>query len=449
MLGSSAGIAAAANYPNPFVTGGVADVAIVYGSNTAAAVDLVGVAKISTNLQSKLGTGTTSTTTTVTGSAKELFGGTKLYVNDSLNTVVSSVSGGDLKPVLDDQTFSGNVDSKTTFTLQIGSNPILTYAKLPTNDYDPQYGYSLSTNAQTAYLYNASISFNKAVNFSHADSEGEQIILFGQKFTVATETDNEKIVLLKAAETAFLSSDANPSQEVTISGKTYTVELVAATDLSATIKVTDSTGKSEQKEISEAASKKVNGLTIAVNNADESTALNKLTAEIIAGAEKVNLDDGNAVTVGEDAKQVDGTYVSFVNTNAPGNITQIRVSIAAKNSDSDAITPGMSFTDPVFSTFKIDFSGLNIPENSTDREDIMVKHSGDDKMTVVFTDHKSGNAKTIQFAKNNTAMKDIAMQRDESGHNITVMERTPMYRDDYVVVGNENKGYLLRISQVT
>ncbi len=449
MIGSSAGLAAAANYPSPFVSGGNADVAIVYGSGAGVSpLDAVQAGKVSTDLQARMGgTGTSSTTTSITGDAVELFGGTKLYVNDTLSAVKSAISSTDLKTVLGDQTFSGNVDAKTTFTLQLGSNPILTYAKHPTSTYDPQFGYQLGTTGTTQYVYNATVSFAKAVNFTHADSKGQEIILFGQRFTVASSTDNTNLVLLKTAQKIFLSSDANPSQEVTIGTKKYTVELVAATDTSATIKVTNEAGASEQKEVNEGASKKVNSLTIAVNNADESTALNKVTAEVVAGAEKVTFKDSGAIQLGEDNNNIDGTNVNF--TGSTNALTGMRIQVAAKNSDVDSIVPGQAFLDPVFGTFKIDFSGFNIPENSSDRENVAIKNSGDDKMTVTFTDHKSGVEKTIQYLKNNTNQKDLAMQRDNDGHNITVIEAAVFHRGDYVVVGNENKGYLLELSSVT
>src|SRR3989344_4529858 len=65
---SGIGFAAAANYPAPFVSGGVANVAIVYGTGDGvSALDLVEASNIQSNLQSFM-TGTSGgTTSTVSG----------------------------------------------------------------------------------------------------------------------------------------------------------------------------------------------------------------------------------------------------------------------------------------------------------------------------------------------------------------------------------------------
>jgi hypothetical protein len=61
MLGMTAGVAAAANYPSPFVVGGTADVAIVYGTGTGVStLDAVQAGSIQTNLQSFVGGGGTT-----------------------------------------------------------------------------------------------------------------------------------------------------------------------------------------------------------------------------------------------------------------------------------------------------------------------------------------------------------------------------------------------------
>src|SRR3989338_4059524 len=59
MLLSTIGIAAAANYPAPFVKSGMADVAVVWGS-AAQASDLVAVTDITADLQAELAAQTAS-----------------------------------------------------------------------------------------------------------------------------------------------------------------------------------------------------------------------------------------------------------------------------------------------------------------------------------------------------------------------------------------------------
>ena len=442
VTGMSVGVAAAANYPAPFVQGGVANVAIVYGTGSGvSALDLVQAGNIQSNLQASMGSSSTGTGASTSGETVALFsGGTKIYLNDSLNTVKNILTESDLPTVLADETFSGNVDAKITQQIELGTYPKVTYGKQPTNDDDPQFALALST-TMTNYIYNASATFSKAVNFSHADSEGETLDLFGQRFTVSSTTDDTKLVLLQSAEKISLDSEAIPSQEVVIGGDTYTIELVSASDTAATIKVTDSAGNSESKEINEAASKKVNGITVAVTTADETNL--KLSASVVAGSEKVTLTPGAEVSYGEDDTIIDGTKVAIVG--GIGAATKIAVSVAAEESDKDAIQATGSFTDPVFKSFKLEFAGVNIDTESTARELIEVLPNGDDQMDVKLTDHR-GNAKTITFAQNETTTLDL--EWDEEDHEIHVMEGDNITYQDYVVVGNEDEGYLLKLSSV-
>ncbi len=74
-------------------------------------------------------------------------------------------------------------------------------------------------------------------------------------------------------------TDKDSDIGVYIMGEYYRVNLVSASDTSATIKVTDSSGgKSETKEVNEGASKKINGITVAVTNTDETNLA--LTADL-------------------------------------------------------------------------------------------------------------------------------------------------------------------------
>ncbi len=343
------------------------------------------------------------------------------------------------------ESFSGNVDATITQTIKIGVNPQVTFKEQPTSADDPNYALTTST-TQKNYIYNATATFNKAVNMSHADSEGESIKLFGQTFTVAAATDVDTLVLLKSAEKVSLDSD-NPTADVTVDGETYTIELISSSDSAATIAVTDSAGTTESKEINEAASKTVNGITVAVTTADETNL--KLSASVVAGSDKFTFEDGSSVTQGSDNTVVDGTLVKMVGD--PTAMTSFVVSVHAPESDNDAIKEGETFTDPVFGSFKLDFSGFNIGSDTatmadvTSRETISILPNSDDKMDVTFTNHQGYEA-TITWAKNGT--KSLNLHRDDDYRNISVLEMKNLSYQDYVIIGNEDEGHLLRISSV-
>lgn len=450
MVGMTLGVAAAANYPSPFVSGGNSNVAIIYGTGTGvSSLDLVQAGNLQSNLQSYLA-GSTGSSTSVSGEAVELYtGGTKIYISDGLNKVKTVLTKSDLPTILADGTFSGNVDAKYTQTIDVGAFPNVTYAKQPTSSDDPNLGLSLSTSTNSQAL-NLTVTFSKVVNMSQADSEGEDLVLFGVPYTVAAATDNTNLVLLKSAQKLSLASDA-PTSDVTIGGKTYTVELISASDTSATIKVTDESGASEQKEINEAASKKINGVTIAVTTADENNL--KYSASIVAGSQRVTFTDNSYVKVGEDDSAILGTDVDFGGGN-PGALSRMTISVTADDSDRDALKAGQDIADPVFGTVKLSLAGFNIASDSAAREDIKVEPSGDNKMQITFTD-KGGNTHTQRYALySNVASaygvgNNVSLIVDDNFHNMSVREGEKIHRDDYVVVGNEDDARLLRVSTVS
>jgi hypothetical protein len=452
MVGMTAGLAAAANYPAPFVSGGNADVAIVYGTGTGvSALDVVQAGNIQSSLQTFMSGGTTGGSASTSGEVVSLdTNADRIWLNTSLNSVKSTITKSDLPTVLGDFSFSGDVTSKVTsaIKLQSGANAggdnsgKVIFTKQPSSSDDPVIGISLGASATSNPLYNASATMS-AINFTHADSEGEDITLFGQSFTIASETDTTSIVLLKDAAKVDLTSDA-PSASVDVGGSQYTIELVSASDTSATIKVTDSSGNSDSKEINEAASKRVNGIDVAVTNADETNL--KLSATVTAGADKLTLTNGAIVTVGEDDDPIDGTLAYIIG--GTGATTEIAVAVFRPDSTSDAILPGTSFMDPVFGSFKLDFAGLSSPLDDTTRSMVSVGVAGDDTMTLKFTE-QDGNEKSIDFAHNESTTWRLA---DDSNFSYGVREMANLSYNSggrkYIVLGNEDYGHLLELYDV-
>ena len=194
MIGMTAGVAAAASYPAPFITGGNADVAVVYGTGSGVSVlDAVEAGNLQSNLQSFMGTGTSGTSTSTSGEVVSLSSGsTKIWLNTSLSTALTTLTKTDLPTVLGAYTFSGNVDSKITSTITVGTNKV-DFAKQPSSNVDPVIGIATSTSSSSP-LYNASITM-PAIAFNNTDSEGESITLFGKNYVVSTATDANDLVL--------------------------------------------------------------------------------------------------------------------------------------------------------------------------------------------------------------------------------------------------------------
>ena len=92
MTVSGIGFAAAANFPAPFVVSGTANVAIVYGTGTGvSSLDIIQAGNIQSNLQSKMGSATTSTGGTASGgdSVKLEKSSTKFQLGKGIREILS------------------------------------------------------------------------------------------------------------------------------------------------------------------------------------------------------------------------------------------------------------------------------------------------------------------------------------------------------------------------
>jgi hypothetical protein len=456
MVGLTAGVAAAANYPAPFVVGGSADVAVVYGTGSGVSVlDAVEAGNIQTDLQSYMGSSGSDSGTTTSGETVSLdTSATRIWLNTSLDTAKSTLTKTDLPTVLGENTFSGNVDAKLTSTIKVGAGAAaggdgsskVIFAKQPSSSDDPVIGISLGSSASRV-LYNASVTM-KAVNFTNSDSEGETITLFGREFVVSTATDTTDLVLFSSAEEIDLvAGGSNPSTTATVNidGSDYTVELVTGTSTTATVAI-----NGDQREVNEGSSKKIGGIEVAVKSVTESTALDTVTATLLVGSEKITFTNGQVVTKGENDDPVDGTIAYIVG--GTGSTTELAVGVYRPDSSNDAIVPGETFVDPVFGSFQVDFAGLSSPLDDTSRSEISVQNSGDDTMSVTLTDY-DGNSGTIDFAHNATAgsinYKPANWRlADDSNYSLYAYEMANLTENDYVVLGNEDYGHLVQVTQL-
>ncbi|MBU0957625.1 MAG: hypothetical protein KKF56_02340 [Nanoarchaeota archaeon] len=163
-------------------------------------------------------------------------------------------------------------------------------------------------------------------------------------------------------------------------------------------------------------------------------------------------DKFNITTNGEVYKNEDKLEGVSVSWDGPRSTNYIRFNVGAPNSSSDGLRLNYwnrnKKIDPVFETFELVFDSLSIPEDRTDREWIEIETVGDDKMTVEFTDWNDDET-TIQWVINNTQGDSaVYLQVDSDGHNLSVFEGEFLKRNDYVVVGNEDYGRLLKVSSI-
>jgi len=229
MLGSTLGIAAAANYPAPFVTGGTANVAVVVGAN-AASSDFLAAVDLGSSLQAELSaqtaSGAASSDATVTGGDSVKFekSSDKLNLGNSLSTLKSTKIGSSEMPnLLADGTYRSkdNIDYSYEQTVQISATTAKNWSLFADNRYmskAPTLGIALAKNA---YILNYTLDFTKDVRSDVVsgrldDMENRDIIILGKTYTLlnaynATASTKFELMRGSVSDTINLNEEKNRS----------------------------------------------------------------------------------------------------------------------------------------------------------------------------------------------------------------------------------------------
>jgi len=447
MLTSTVALAAAANYPAPFVQGGTADVALVWGTN-AANTDVAGVTTITNNLNSYIiggGSDGSGGGTSIEGKAASLASGSDLlYLNDALNANVQTITKDDLPNVLADGTFTDDDGSKFKYeqTIAVGSGATFAFENSDNDLDDPALLLDLPTTTNSG-IYTLTVTFDKAVNFTNSDSEGEQIVLFGKTYIVGTATDSEALVLLGGSDSTTIK--IGETVDIKVGEETFNVRLDGITsDNKATIII-----NGESKTFTEGQTKSYFGgdvdvfvKTVALYSQDSQNGY----VEIQLGADKLTFEDGSEVKEGSDDDEIDGTKVSI--TGGTGAMTKMQITVAAKDNDENHVLVGESFMDPVFGSVKVKFHSVTNGPELNGRNDVSktrgmlsIEKGGNRELLIKATD-ASGNTKTIPFTFQNET-------KDDNNKAIELWEGGTIAEDEYFILNSGNNQHFMQMTDLT
>ena len=458
MAGATMGIAAAANYPAPFVVGGSANVAIVYGTGAGvSSLDLVQAGNIQSNLQSKMSSGSGTTSSGVEGESVSLASGSDyLYLMDDLAENRQTLTKDDLASVLADETFTD--DEGTTYdyeqTITVGTSLINRFSfGNSDNDFDdPALMLELSKAPSSSPAYTLVATFDKAVNLTDPDSEGEEITLFGKSYTVGTASDANTLVLLGGADsTQIYVGETIP---MVVNDVTYQVTLNGLSSDSTTVASITVDGETKTMTQGQTKTYVLNGVEIDVyaktvfRTGDDGSG----HVEMELGSDRLTFEDLSAVKVGAEATDIDGTYITVTPTTGDatigpgfGNLTKLQIAVSAPDNDGNSILMGESFTDPVFGTLKIYFvSVMHGPsfegEEDTGRTSLGITRGGDRELELEITD-KNGNSATLPFDYQGALS-------DDDGDAIVVIEGGNLTQDDYTILNSGDYQHFIEITKV-
>jgi hypothetical protein len=449
MLGSTVGVAAAATFPAPFVSGGMADVAIVYGSN-AAVSDLSSAIDVQTNLQSKTSGSSSSSASSSGGDSVNLATTSQdLYAGSALNAARTVLTKDHLPTLLADGTTYDATGSEFKYTQTVTPGARTVAFGKSGESINPDLIVDVGYQASSSPLYNYTLTFTKTLNVSSTDVIGTaEVSILGKTFTIGANSDSNTLYLYGSGTT--VSVDEGETSTVTVDGKDHTVSLIGTSSTTtATIEV-DGVRRSMTVGNSY---KFADGFEVYFKDIFHATKTGTLSSvDLLVGSKSLHFESGQAVRQGSDDTSILGTNAIVTGT-AGNGISQIMVSQSAESSIGDYIKTGQTYTDRVFGNLVFENVGPVPSLDDPSRDMIIVDTDSSVSARVTFTSALAdGEEYTLIFARDADNTEDSTLSRVnlayESTYNISVIENQTTRINEYVVVNDNDEGRVLRVDQI-
>ena len=351
MVGMTAGIAAAASYPAPFVDNGVADVAIVYGTGVGVStLDMVQAG----NIQTSLGGSVEGEATTIEGGDSYKFEktSTKFNLGNNITGVIaSSINDDELPVLLKPGKYLNDENAEIDYTqkIVIGANNQLTM--FTDNDYkedEPTVGFRIPA-SQEVLTY--TLTFDDTLYVK--DMPTTDLPIMGTSYYVLSNTSTTTLTLLDSATETVLSE----GETATVDGKQISVEYIgSATTVKLNVagEITNTLNAGDTYKLND-------GSYVGIKEILYSTKEGTISkVEFSLGSGKLKLTNGEEVQINDNA--VPGLTSAFSITGA-GVIPSIALTWTAE--DALFITEGNSITMPSFEAVSLSYGGLNYPLEET------------------------------------------------------------------------------------
>jgi len=451
MLGSTIAFAAAA-YPEPFVTGGVGDAAIVVGSGDGvSATDTVAATDLGLSLDAKI---TASSSASLSGEGDKTgvdSSARRIYYGDGINAAKSSLSASEMPNVLADGKVVSLTGTEYAYTQSIVlGGAAITYGTSGGDLNDPTLYVDVGTS--TGNFYNYTLSFNKNLNTTDATNiQGQKIKILGVDYVIGASSTGTTLYLYGAGETVKLSG--GETKTVTIANKEHVIELTSTSDVTTAKLVVDGVAKTVTKGSSYAYAGDLNVYIKDITH--PAFAGDIRDAELIVGANTLLLTDLATVKVGADQTSVQGTLADL--TASADTLSSFKVSVAAKKTQTDSLGIGDSFTDPVFGGLKVQLVSASPSLTDTARSKVMVSTDNNQYAYLTFTSARAGDKgeQRITYAVDNNT--DSAVVQPFLAHQtlsankgyIHVYEGERAKVNDWIIVNQGDAGTILNVDDIS
>ncbi len=350
MAGMSMGIAAAANYPAPFVTGGSANAAVIHGTGSGvSALDSVWAGNIQTSLAGSVTIGGSTEITEGGDSYTFAKTSTAFHLGDGYTTIKSTIDKDELTTLLADGKLIDNDNDEIDYTQKIVMASANTLTMFDEDDYmadTPTIGFKMTDGATIATY---TLTFSDPLLMS--DLSTSDLPMMGKTYYVLSNTSSTLTLLDSATETVLAEGETT-----TIDGKTVTLDFISGTEVKFNVdgEITNSLAETNTFKLLDGSYIGVKDIT----SQDYQGGIKKVEFSIGSGKLKLTDDD---VEVQINDINVAGVESDFDLT---GDVLS-NIEIVWKANDDQFVTESSSITMPGFEAVSLSFGGLTYPVEET------------------------------------------------------------------------------------
>ncbi|MDO8459671.1 MAG: hypothetical protein Q7S74_01045 [Nanoarchaeota archaeon] len=385
MLSSTIALAAAANFPAPFVQSGQANVDVVWGStagptDVAAATDIVAVLNAALPAQTASVSSSTNTTLGAGDSFKLEKSSDKFNLGDTMSSIYATIDKDRLPTLLADGTYLNDNNDEYDYEQKITlfGRQLTFFADSDYKSKEPTAGFKIGSSTP---VLNYTEDFTQdpqsdVTSGSLVDLETTSFSILGKNYYVldaqngTAATNFGKFTLLDSAAKEDITE--GETKTVTVNGKSYEISItgvVSATKAKFTVngELTNSLNEGETFKLSDGTYVGVREINF--NSKDTGVS----DVEISIGTGKIEITAGENIKLNDET--VDGMSAWFVRGTPTGNKQTLDKIVVQWNTDEEAfLAPDMELLMPGLKAVKFIMKDFVRPEIEITKVD----YSGDD-----------------------------------------------------------------------
>lgn len=415
MAGMSMGLATAANYPLPFVSGGTANAAVVYGTN-AQTLDSVNAGNIQSDLSSSVSSSISSSSVSGGDFVKLERSPTNLFnLGEGMSDFYSSIDEDQLSTILAKGVYTNDVNDEFDYEQKITLGSDLDLEHFHDSDFNndvPTIGFQQAT-GDTVLTYTLDFTptgatygtATSASDFPYLETTKLNILGYEYYVSSADYTGGTaSLTLLDSADTSIVSE----GETKTVNDKTVSISFIDSNEVKLVVngETTNSLSEGSTYKLSDGSYVGI----IDISSQDYAGGIKQV--EFSIGTGKIVLTNGAEVQINGD--EISDLYDQYSLTTIITNTTTALSSITLTwTLDDDVfIAPGDDITLPGFETLKLSMGGFV----TGDGEKTELDPDGDDSIKLKTTVKDGGL--NINLAYLNSGSTAIAGLGDSATHKL-------------------------------